>query len=178
MSDAAARISLQRKEFISQIQTVIQRLLETEELELPLIQYHQGWRDGLELRDCLREERTADRKMGFTQSGIHRADLLFRVQDLPLASVFSRGRTKQYVSTLLLAQAEVIRAMTGIKPLILIDDFAAEIDSTARTRLFDLLITQGMQAFLTATEEMPALAQRQAVSVFHVEHGNLQKVVK
>ena len=172
MDESAIKISQLRREFIEQVEAVIKEFAVKVETDLPTIQYRQGWHDSDDLKERLLQDRMADR------NGIHRSDLVFQFQGLTLAAVFSRGAIKQYVSMLLLAQAQVIYNKTGIKPLILIDDFAAEVDSDVRARLVNLLMEQGMQSFLTVTDETAVTGRDAGVSVFHVEHGNVQKVIK
>lgn len=178
IGDTGARISRLRKNFINKIQEVTEKLSISWDMDPPEFKYLQGWSEGSQLTDCLANERQIDRQLGFTRSGIHRADIEFLVNNHSLSTVFSRGRIKQFVTTLLLAQSVVIQDMTGRIPIILIDDFSAEIDADTRSRLLSMLVERGMQAFLTSTETNPELAEENETVLFHVEHGNLRKVVK
>lgn len=178
MSDAGTRISRLRINFISKIQEATKEISVNKDMHPPDFKYFQGWSDGQELKDCLGRERQTDRQFGFTRSGVHRADIEFFIDGHPLSAVLSRGRIKQFVATLLLAQSVVIQNTTGQKPVVLIDDFGAEIDAATRSRLIHLLLERDIQAFITSTEHNPELVDHQGVEVFHVEHGKLQKMVK
>lgn len=178
ISDTGTRISQLRENFINKIQEVTKKLSIIGEMDPPEFKYLRGWSEGRNLNDCLENERHIDRQFGFTRSGIHRGDLEFMLSTRPLSSIFSRGRIKQFVATLLLAQSVVIQDMTGRRPIVLIDDFSAEIDGAARSRLLSMLVDRGIQAFLTSTESDPELIDENEVEMFHVEHGNLRKVVK
>ena len=178
MSDTGTRISRLRRNFINKLQKVTEGLSINREMESPDFKYLQGWSEDQELKECLANERRIDRQFGFTRSGIHRADIEFIINNHSLSSVFSRGRIKQFITTLLLAQSVVLQDMTGRKPIVLIDDYSAEIDATTRSRLFSMLSERGMQAFLTSTESNPELTDKKEVVLFHVEHGKLRKVVK
>ena len=178
MSDTGTRISQLRNNFIKRIQDVIEELSVNKGIDTPQFRFSQGWSDGNELKDCLARERQSDRQLGYTRSGIHRADIEFNVDGRPLSTVFSRGRIKQFVTTLLLAQAVLIQKITGSRPLVLIDDFAAEIDVNTRSRLIRMLLERDIQAFITSTESNPELINQQDTEVFHVEHGELRKVVE
>ena len=178
MSDTGARISRLRQNFIDKIQEITKDISINREMDAPEFKYCKGWSEGVELKDCLKDERYTDSQFGFTRSGIHRADIEFIVNGHPLSSVFSRGRIKQFVATLLLAQSAVMQEMTGRKPIVLIDDYSAEIDADTRSRLFSMLVERGIQAFLTSTDGNSELVDENEVVLFHVEHGNLRKVVK
>jgi len=178
MADKGTRISLLRKNFINNIQKVIKELLENKDIDPPQFNYLQGWSEAEELQDCLARERPVDKQMGYTRSGIHRADIEFIIDGHPLSSVFSRGRIKQFVATLLLAQTVVIQDITGQRPVVLIDDFGAEIDAATRSRLVNMLLERNIQAFITSTEPNQELLNHRGMEMFHVEHGELRKVVK
>lgn len=79
---------------------------------------------------------------------------------------------------LLMAQARVFELIIDEKPVFLIDDYAAELDGGARAGLLNSLITYGGQIFITSTEKDDALVRFDNASLFHVEHGNINKVVK
>ena len=178
MSESGTTISRLRINFINKIQEVIKELSVNRGMPPPGFKYFQGWRDGQELKDCLGKERQTDKQLGFTRSGVHRADIEFFIDGHPVSAVFSRGRIKQFIATLLLAQSVVIQNITGHKPVVLIDDFGAEIDGATRSRLIQMLLERDIQAFITSTEPNPELVDHRGVEVFHVEHGKLQKVVK
>lgn len=178
LSDTGTRISLLRRNFINNIQKVINKLLVNKDIDPPEFRYLQGWSEEEELKDCLDRERPVDKTIGYTRSGIHRADIEFVIDGYPLSSVFSRGRIKQFIATLLLAQTVVIQDITGLRPVVLIDDFGAEIDTVTRSRLVNMLLEREIQAFITSTESNQELVNHQAMEMFHVEHGKLRKVVK
>lgn len=178
MTDTGTRITSLRKAYIEAIRGVIEEIGVDSEMTASGFRLLQGWREGSGLLECLERERQTDREMGFTRSGVHRADIEFMVSDRPLASVFSRGRIKQFITILILAQSIVIQRMTGLRPVVLIDDFGAEIDAPTRVRLMHMLLEREIQAFITATDSDPELVNLQGVQMFHVERGELRKVVK
>lgn len=178
MAHTGTRITALRNNFIHNIQMVISELCDNKGVESAQFRLLRGWGDGCELQDCLVRERQSDRVLGFTRSGIHRADIEFIVAGRPLSAVFSRGRIKQFVAIMILAQSVVIQQKTGRKPVVLIDDFGAEIDAETRSRLIHLLFERDIQAFITSTESDAELLSPQGIEVFHVERGGLRKVVK
>lgn len=139
--------------------------------------YARGWDPDSDLEQVLHKGLASDRLRGFTQSGPHRADLDFRVDERQAQTVLSRGEGKLMVVGLLLAQVEAIRAR-GVEPVVLVDDLAAELDQFSRSRLLGYLAESGGQTFVTAlTEEQLESLPDGSATVFHVEQGNVQKMV-
>jgi Recombinational DNA repair ATPase (RecF pathway) len=59
---------------------------------------------------------------------------------------------------------------------VLIDDFAAELDSQNRGKLLDFLAALKCQVFITAnsTSDFGDLSQLPSYKMFHVEHGSIK----
>ena len=72
----------------------------------------------------------------------------------------------------ILAQARHLHAVRGEWPLILLDDFASELDARHRRRVLEELLAGGAQVFLTGVEKSPEL-DGLPVKVFHVEQGRV-----
>jgi DNA replication and repair protein RecF len=103
-------------------------------------------------------------------------DFLFG--DNELAAVFSRGESKLFLCLLLLAQASVMAQVLAEPPVLLVDDFGAELDRAAQERLLSLLAGCGAQVFLTsAATELPGPLPKGARR-FHVEHGKFREMVE
>lgn len=142
------------------------------------MRYFPGWESGREYAEVLKERLEADRERGYTGPGPHRADLVLTVSGQALRGKLSRGQSKLFMGALRVGQARLLRAETGKIPLILVDDFAAELDPHGRQRFLDVIRAVGGQVFLTVTERAlaPDSVSGPAV-VFHVEHGVVEKVV-
>jgi len=54
-----------------------------------------------------------------------------------------------------LAHARLVAAMSGITPLVLLDEIAAHLDPRRRTALYDALLALGCQVWMTGAD--PAL---------------------
>ena len=68
------------------------------------------------LLERLRETRYADLAAGFTTAGPHRADLLVQIRGLSARSYGSQGQQRSAVLALKLAEASVLREVTGEQP--------------------------------------------------------------
>ena len=95
-----------------------------------------------------------------------------------MAAVCSRGQAKLFIVVLLIAQARVTEVATQEKSLYLMDDYAAEIDLDTRDRIIELFLNQKIQVFLTATEQGLKNMRDSDMKMFHVERGEVVKVVE
>ncbi|MFZ5578950.1 MAG: DNA replication/repair protein RecF [Pseudomonadota bacterium] len=111
---------------------------------------HPGWNRQESLAEVLRRTRMRDREQGFTSQGPHRAELRIQVMGKDAREVLSRGQQKTLATLMLLAQAKAYRSARGDVPVILLDDLAAELDSSHRERLLKDMLGLGGQVLLTA----------------------------
>lgn len=107
-------------------------------------------------RARLRDGRARDRAAGRTLLGPQASDLEVRhgPKDIP-AALASTGEQKALLVGLVLAQARLVAAMSGLAPLVLLDEVAAHLDPRRRAALFDALAALGGQIWLTGAD--PAL---------------------
>ncbi len=112
-----------------------------------------GWGGGEGLLECLSRTRVRDREQGFTAQGPHRADLRLLLDGREAKEVLSRGQQKAFATLMLLALAEGYAEEREARPVILLDDLAAELDAQHRERLLGHLQRLNAQLLLTALDE-------------------------
>jgi DNA replication and repair protein RecF len=101
----------------------------------------------------LAQGRTADAASGGAAIGPHRSDLAVVHADKGIpADAASTGEQKALLISILLAQAELQRAVRGEPPLLLLDEVAAHLDGRRREALFDILAGHDGQAWLSGTD--------------------------
>ncbi|GEO98734.1 DNA replication/repair protein RecF [Methylobacterium haplocladii] len=107
-------------------------------------------------RSALRQGRHRDRAAGRTLFGAQTTDLVVRhgPKDVPAATA-STGEQKALLIGLVLAHARLVQAMSGLAPLILLDEVAAHLDPRRRAGLFDALDALSGQVWMTGAD--PAL---------------------
>jgi DNA replication and repair protein RecF len=86
----------------------------------------------------------------------------------------SRGQQKLLIAAFVLAQCRLILAARGLAPVLLVDDFSAELSVEFQRRLLGALLSYPGQKFVAALEREGPLREAAECRVFHVEHGGLQ----
>jgi DNA replication and repair protein RecF len=135
--------------------------------------YRSGWSRDLSLGEALRASWIHDQETGVTQVGPQRAEITFRMDGAPVKDRISRGQQKLLASSLLLAQIRLFPNDAQIRPTLLLDDPAAELDSERLLGLIREVTTQSVQLVVTSLSTkfdafgMPG--QRYAISAGAVE---------
>jgi len=113
-----------------------------------------GWEGtDADLREALASGRGRDKAAGRSLTGPHRADLLVRhVAKDQEAALCSTGEQKALLLSIILAHAELVRALSGRPLVILLDEVAAHLDPLRRAALFERLRATGGQVWMTGTE--------------------------
>lgn len=128
-------------------------------------------------RRLLGEGRLADRAAGRTLKGPHRTDLgvAHREKSMP-AVLCSTGEQKALLTGLVLSHAHLTGELSGIKPILLLDEIAAHLDSQRRQALFDLLDDLGAQTFMTGTDQALFRDLEGRAAFFSVQDGCISPV--
>jgi DNA replication and repair protein RecF len=109
---------------------------------------------GESVRDALarRLAETADKEVwnGSTLIGPHRDDVVFELDGRALASFASRGQQRTAILAFKLAEMDLLTALDGRPPLLLLDDVFSELDPDRRSHLVRR-IAELPQAFVTTT---------------------------
>lgn len=170
-----------RREYVSAFKAVantyVQSLADGMSLE---ISYQSGWPRDTGFAEALEGTMERDRGLGYTSVGPHRGDLAIRTEGHPAAAILSRGQQKLVVCALRLAQIRFLEDRIQRKPLVLVDDLAAELDAEHRARLMALLAGTGCQVFVTGTDagQIPVDAWTEhPIRLFHVEHGTVSEML-
>ncbi len=137
--------------------------------------------DALEAEDFYRGElattRNRDKRAGRTLCGPHRSDLAIRhgPKDI-VAAQCSTGEQKALLVGLVLAHAELVGEVSGLAPILLLDEIAAHFDVLRREALFELIDTISAQAWMTGTEQSmfePLVGKAQ---LFQVSAGQVEMI--
>ncbi|MCB9496019.1 MAG: DNA replication and repair protein RecF [Fibrobacteria bacterium] len=131
-----------------------------------------GLTERLESRQ--RRVANAESQAGTTLFGPHRDDLLLMLDARPARETASQGQARSLAIALRLAAAELLGAIQGREPVLLLDDVFAELDGPRRERLAALL-PRGRQSFLCSPRraDLPFSVDR----TFVLEGGALKEVL-
>ena len=125
--------------------------------------------------ELLRDVRPRDAGAGRALDGPHRSDLKARHAAKGMdADQCSTGEQKALLLGVTLAQARALASDPGAGPsLILIDEAAAHLDSVRRAALFDELLANAGQAWLTGTDQSLFEAFGDRAQMFEVRDGRV-----
>ena len=112
--------------------------------------YRSGWSRELSLGEALKASWIHDQDAGVTQVGPQRAEITFRLDGAPVKDRISRGQQKLLASSLLMAQIRLFPNDAQIRPTLLLDDPAAELDSERLLGLIREVTTQSVQLVVTS----------------------------
>src|SRR5689334_17567037 len=125
-------------------------------------------------RAMLRDNRARDAAAGRTLDGPHLTDLhvVYAPKNMPARDA-STGEQKALLIGLVLAHATLVAEMTGIVPLLLLDEIVAHLDPGRRTALFAELGKLGAQVWLTGADPAAFAELRALGQIFDVEAGRI-----
>lgn len=114
-------------------------------------------RPALEVEDVyralLRDNRARDAAAGRTLIGPQASDLLVRHGPKNAdAARSSTGEQKALLVGLVLAHARLVASMSGMTPIVLLDEIAAHFDPLRRAALYDTLARLGAQVWMTGAD--------------------------
>ncbi|MDX1906210.1 MAG: DNA replication/repair protein RecF [Bacteroidia bacterium] len=152
--------------------------------ETPVITYKPGLEDNTPAGWDYAFERTLDkdRALQYTTAGIHRDDLSFSINGLPVRNYGSQGQQKTFVIALRLAQYRLLAHQTGRDPLLLLDDIFDKLDESRLARIAGIVEQEvAGQVFITATSADRLRAAwgdtpRRPVWYFDVRQGHVTPI--
>ena len=137
-----------------------------------------GSRPATEIEDAFRlvleQGRERDRAASRALEGPHLSDLIVThgPKNAPAAHC-SSGEQKALLIGLVLAKAELIREVSGVSPLVLLDEVAAHLDQARREALFAEILRLEVQAWMTGTDQELFAPLTQKAQNFVVNWGKI-----
>src|SRR4051812_14930729 len=127
-------------------------------------------------RQILRDGRPRDAAAGRTLDGPHLTDLqvIYAPKNMPARDA-STGEQKALLIGLVLAHAGLVAEMTGITPLLLLDEVIAHLDPDRRIALFDELKKLGAQVWMTGADPAAFADVGAASEMFDVDSGRIAR---
>ena len=127
-------------------------------------------------RAILRDNRPRDAAAGRTLDGPHLTDLqvIYAPKNMPARDA-STGEQKALLIGLILAHATLVADMTGITPLLLLDEIVAHLDPDRRRSLFGELSTLGAQVWMTGADPAAFVDLGNMGEIFDVLQGKIAR---
>ncbi|MGA8169597.1 MAG: DNA replication/repair protein RecF [Methylocystis sp.] len=127
-------------------------------------------------RSTLARSRRRDAAAGRALIGPQTSDFLVRHGPKgEAARDCSTGEQKALLTGLVLAHARLIAAMSGMAPLLLLDEIAAHFDSRRREALFDELEKLGGQVWMTGADPSLFASLEGRADIFTVTPGRMER---
>jgi DNA replication and repair protein RecF len=135
--------------------------------------YRCGWAREYSFEDALQRSWPHDLEAGSTQVGPQRGELTIKLNGMSVKDRISRGQQKLLAAALLMAQVQLFPDDSAVRPTLLLDDPAAELDSERLLALIHEVSSHAVQLVVTTLKEeftaFGAPGRR-----YHIEGGALQ----
>jgi DNA replication and repair protein RecF len=127
-----------------------------------------------QVKALLARNRNEDARSGRTSFGPNRVDLLVRHEGKrQAADQCSTGEQKILLTSLILAQAQLIQRQAGRAPLLLLDEIAAHLDAGRRAALFDVMQGLALPCWMTGTDAALFSGLKNRATFVQVSDGKL-----
>ena len=127
-------------------------------------------------RAVLRDNRPRDAAAGRTLDGPHLSDLtVIHAGKNIAAAEASTGEQKALLIGLVLAHAGLLADMSGVAPVLLLDEVVAHLDPSRRAALYDELDKLGAQAWMTGADAAAFVEIEAKADMLEVSPGQVGK---
>ncbi|MEZ5045790.1 MAG: DNA replication and repair protein RecF [Chitinophagaceae bacterium] len=86
-----------------------------------------------------------------TSCGIHKDDLIFKLNEATFKQVASQGQRKTFLFSLKLAMKELLAKHLHLEPILLLDDVFEKLDAYRSQQIIDYIVASKSQIFITDT---------------------------
>jgi DNA replication and repair protein RecF len=142
-----------RKTFIEKLQPIFQNYYELisggkEKVGLKL----QSDLSGNDFESLLKQAISKDRMFQYSTCGIHKDDFEFELAGNPIKKFGSQGQKKTYLVAIKLAQFDFMKEISGLTPILLLDDIFDKLDKNRVEQIVKLVADDHFgQIFITDT---------------------------
>lgn len=177
MSRDESFIITMRNEFIDMINSKLENyyhLLSIDDDTKLYAEYECAYDDLEHIRESHQAARERDILYRTTTIGIHREDMIFKMNRESVTEYASQGQKRMAVLSFKLSLLHYIENKTGKKPVLLLDDVLSELDDTRQRRLMNI-VEGPYQCIITATG-IPAYLENKNIRIFQVVHGTMNRI--
>ncbi|MBC8003857.1 MAG: DNA replication/repair protein RecF [Verrucomicrobia bacterium] len=132
-----------------------------------------------DFEQLLKDTLSRDRMLQYTSTGIHKDDFEFELAGYPIKKFGSQGQKKTYLVALKLAQFDFMKEISGITPILLLDDIFDKLDTNRVEQIVKLVADDHFgQIFITDTnrEHLDAMIARLDAEsrIFNISDGQVK----
>ena len=113
-----------------------------------------------------------DLRLGFTTVGPHRDDIDFFISGKDAKAYASQGQTRTAALSVKLAEVEIFRELSGVYPVLILDDVMSELDLPRRKKLLKRITS--VQTILTCTHAERVLYGAECRKI-RIEDGKIRR---
>lgn len=146
-------IHLERMNFIEKLKPVFQQYYQliSGGKELVGLKLHSDLLTS-DFEQLLKDSIGRDRMLQYTSRGIHKDDFEFDLAEYPIKKFGSQGQKKTYLVALKLAQFDFMKEISGLTPILLLDDIFDKLDKNRVEQIVKLVADDHFgQIFITDT---------------------------
>jgi len=127
----------------------------------------------------LKSVRNYDIDKHISSTGIHRDDIVIKLDGLAMKSFSSQGQQRTAALALKLSELEIIKMFVSSTPILILDDVFSELDKTRRSSLVSSM--KEAQIFITCTdknmigEEIDLMGWAKDTQFYRVNEGKIEK---
>ncbi len=127
----------------------------------------------------LKSVRNYDIDKHISSTGIHRDDIIIKLDGLAMKNFSSQGQQRTAALALKLSELEIIKMFVSSTPILILDDVFSELDKTRRASLVSSM--KDAQIFITCTdknmigEEIDQMGWSKNADFFCVDNGIIEK---
>ncbi len=181
--DYGSRIHAERQQFVRKLIPLFQQyysFISQGNEQVGLVHQSDLYESNLE--DLLNGSQHKDRAAQYTTVGIHKDDLVFNIDEYPIKKLGSQGQKKTYLVALKLAQYDFIKEISGMKPILLLDDIFDKLDRQRVEQIVKVVADdQFGQIFITDTnrEHLDGIIREMDAGfrMFQVNSGTIKQVI-
>lgn len=180
LAEYGLRIHTERKKFIEKLIPVFQKyytFISQGNEQVGLLHKSDLYDNNPE--QLLDESLPKDRAAQYTTTGIHKDELVFNIDAYPIKKLGSQGQNKTYLVALKLAQYEFIKEISGMTPILLLDDIFDKLDRHRVEQIVKVVSGEAFgQIFITDTnrEHLDAIIKKMNTDfrIFNVDSGSIK----
>ncbi len=92
-----------------------------------------------DLNSLLEQNLNKDKALQYTSVGVHKDDLVLKIEDYPIKKFGSQGQQKSFLIALKLAQFDFTKQQSGVSPILLLDDIFDKLDENRVAQIISLV---------------------------------------